>query len=283
MAIGITPLENRSILRLSGNDIYDFLQGLITNDIHKLKAAGAIYAALLTPQGKFMFDMIIVKSGDNLLLDIEKQRKDDLIRRLTMYKLRADVTITDEENQHVWALFDTDGGDTVDSITLNGLENVTIYNDPRTLRLGKRIIASTKSDIEITTPLSDLTFDDYEYARIQSTAPDGSRDMMTEKYFWLETNAEALNGVDFQKGCYVGQELTARMKHRTSIKKNLITLKSDGRPIPADTPVTTTDGKTAGTCHTASGDLAIAYIRLEYINENTSLRVGDIPVSPVDE
>jgi len=80
MAIGITPLENRSILRLSGNDIYDFLQGLITNDIHKLKAAGAIYAALLTPQGKFMFDMIIVKSADNLLLDIEKQR--DKIARI---------------------------------------------------------------------------------------------------------------------------------------------------------------------------------------------------------
>ena len=98
-------LENRSVLRLSGADIHTFLQGLVTNDVMNAKDDNAVYAGLLTPQGKFMFDMIIASSGDDLLLDIERDRKDDLLRRLMMYKLRADVTITDEsETLSVWAI-----------------------------------------------------------------------------------------------------------------------------------------------------------------------------------
>lgn len=249
----LLQLENRGVIRLSGPDSRSLLQGLVTNDMDKLTNTAAVYAGLLTPQGKFLFDMIIVADGEDLLLDVEAARKTDLIRRLMMYKLRADVEIIDEPAS-VWALFD---GEAKSGIS---------YDDPRHKSLHKRIIS-----VENPAPTADpLAFNDYEERRIRHGVPDGSRDMAVEKYFWLETDAEDLNGVSFTKGCFVGQELTARMKHRTTLKKKLVPIQIDGDAKIGD-PITTAEGKSAGEIRSVSNGYALAYFRLEHAEANLSV------------
>lgn len=244
-------LENRAIIRLSGPDSKELLQGLITNDINLLTEEMPLYAGLLTPQGKFMFDMIIVADGEDILLDVEAARKTDLSRRLMMYKLRADVDIIDEPHG-VWALFD---GSTNTGIT---------YTDPRNAALQTRVIAAENP----APSAEELSLDEYENLRIKLCVPDGSRDITVEKHFWLEINAEALNGVSFTKGCYVGQELTARMKHRTSVKKQLRTIEvTEGKLIEGDA-VTNDSGRAIGEIKTVSGKYAIAYLRLDLISQH---------------
>ena len=247
----LLKLENRGVIRLSGPDADTLLQGLITNDIDKLPADDAMYAGLLTPQGKFLFDMIIVREGNDLLLDVERATKADLIRRLMMYRLRADVEIIDDERD-VWALFE--------GTASSGIS----YRDPRHKSLHNRVISK-----ENPAPDADaLPFEKYEERRIRHGVPDGSRDILAEKYFWLETDAERLNGVSFTKGCFVGQELTARMKHRTSLKKRLVAVTSaDETPLESGAKIVTASGKKAGEMHTCAGKFGIAFLRLEYTQE----------------
>jgi len=256
MTAQILKLENRAVLRLAGAETRSFLQGLITSDIDAVSEGNALYAALLTPQGKFLFDMIIVADGDDLLLDVEADRKPQLMQRLMMYKLRADVTIT-EEDTSVWALWD-------------GEADIGIsYSDPRHKSLHQRVISG-----ENPCPSAEaLSFEKYEERRIRHGVPDGSRDMIPEKYFWLETNAEKLNGVSFDKGCYVGQELTARMKHRTNLKKMLVPVKLSGAAATGDAVVNEA-GKNAGEIRTAANGYALAYLRLAFLDEPLSVN-GD--------
>jgi folate-binding protein YgfZ len=258
MTTRILKLENRAVLRLSGAETVSFLNGLVTNDVELVKD-GAVYGALLTPQGKFLFDMIIVADGDDLLLDIEAERKPQLLQRLMMYKLRADVEIS-EEDASVWALI---GGDADFGVQ---------FKDPRHKALQSRVISkdNPSPDAEV------LAQTDYEERRIRHGVPDGSRDMMVEKYFWLETNAEKINGVSFTKGCFVGQELTARMKHRTTLKKMITPVKVSG-PVEAGAEIKTSEGKNAGTIHTSANGYALAYMRLEHLE--SELVAGDIAVS----
>jgi len=239
-------LENRAVIRLSGADVRKFLQGLVTNDVMKAVAGVGVYAALLTPQGKFMYDMIIMADGDDLLLDVAADRKDELIRRLTMYKLRAAVTITDESGLKVWAVWADEAPDGI------------VAADPRDAALGYRVISANMPGSD---PLSTA---DYEHKRLALGVPDSSRDIEVEKYFWLETDAERLNGVSFSKGCYVGQELTARMKHRTTLKKKLVAVKAEGGRLEPGQEITTADGKSAGEIRTTDGTHAIAFFRLEF-------------------
>ncbi|WP_262691040.1 CAF17-like 4Fe-4S cluster assembly/insertion protein YgfZ [Kordiimonas aestuarii] len=251
-------LDTRAVLRLSGADTRIFLQGLVTNDVMKAAGRQAVYAALLTPQGKFMYDMIIAAEGDDLLLDVEATRKDDLLRRLMMYKLRADVTITDEPSLSVWAMWEATGTDGV------------LIDDPRDARLGARLIADKA-------PSADkLPAEKYEAKRLSLGVPDSSRDMAVEKYFWLETDAERLNGVSFTKGCFIGQELTARMKHRTALKKKLVAVTAADGTLESGQTITTEDGKSAGEIRTTNGAYAIAYFRLEFID--ASLNAEGVPV-----
>ncbi len=255
----LLQLENRGVIRLSGPDGRSLLQGLITNDVDKIDAETAVYAGLLTPQGKFLFDMIIVADGEDLLLDVEAALKSDLMRRLMMYRLRAAVEIIDEPS-NVWALFDGEP------------EHGVSYPDPRHKSLHKRIISADNPAPEAEA----LTYGDYEQRRIRHGVPDGSRDMAVEKYFWLETGAEKLNGVSFTKGCFVGQELTARMKHRMALKKQLVPFKIVGNAQEGDT-IITDNGKTAGEIRTVSNGYALAYFRLEHCE--AKLMVNGCPTS----
>lgn len=259
----VLKLENRGVVRLTGPDSKSLLQGLITSDIENLSENNALYAALLTPQGKFLFDMIIIEADGELLLDVEADRKPDLLRRLMMYKLRADAEIIDDPRS-VWALFDGEAQDGV------------AYSDPRHKAMHLRVISSDSPAPDA----SPLAVEKYEERRIRHGVPDSSRDMKIEKDFWLETDAERLSGVSFSKGCFVGQELTARMKHRMTLKKKLVTIKSGGADIPAGVEIKTESGKPAGEVRTSQGPFAIAYFRLEYADQ--PLVADGIPVTVDD-
>jgi folate-binding protein YgfZ len=228
-------MTNRRILRLSGADTRDFLQGLVTNDVRKLNN-GLVYAALLTPQGKYMADFFLVAEGDDVLLDVADSLGDMVAQRLGMYKLRAAVAITQ-----------------ADLFLHRGLGDVPDdgFADPRAAALGWRAYRATAQADDTT---------DWDALRVAHLVPETGIEL-TGDTFILEAGFERLNGVDFRKGCYVGQEVTARMKHKTELRKGLAAVSVEGA-APAGTELTA-DGKTAGTLYTQSGGSGIAYLRFD--------------------
>lgn len=256
-------LPDRGILQVSGSEAEPFLQGLITNDINKVTADQAIYAGLLTPQGKFLFDFFIVRDGDTLLLDCEAAHLPAFAKRLTMYKLRSDVTLTDRRDDLRVAV--ALGPENIARAGLSGLPGAATatdggicFVDPRLANMGTRLIAPASSG-----ELPDGS-DAYDRWRLQLGLPDGSRDIAVEKYFALEANFDALNGVDFDKGCYVGQELVSRMKHRKAVKKRIIPVAVDGERQAPGTPIVSGQ-REAGTLLSGRDATALAFLRLEML------------------
>lgn len=266
----IAPLDNRTILTLSGAGVRPFLQNLITNDMDKVSDTRAIYAALLTAQGKFLHDFIVVKRGADFLLDCARDRKDDLIRRLTMYKLRADVTIA-ETGEHVFALFSEGAAkaaglpEEAGAVRAEKLGLVMI--DPRLAAIGVRVIADEGFDPEADfLSAKEVTDESYEAHRLALGIPEGGTDILPEKNFLLEANFEELNGVSFAKGCYVGQELTARTKHRAKIKKRLYQINFDGN-LSAGDKITCGEKEVAEVRSFSNGQ-GLALVRLESFAES---------------
>ena len=200
-------LKNRGLIHLEGADRHEFLQDLITNDINRLSKDRMLYACLLTPQGKFLHDFFIIEGKDFMLLDCEGgQRAQDLFRRLNTYRLRKDVQISVEEENTVYAIFGAPIG----------------MPDPRDPEMGNR--SFEKPD------LPERPFEEWDKNRIMLTIPDGSRDLTIEKSTMDEARMDQINAIDYEKGCYVGQELTARMHYRGLGKKHLQTVKLDELP-----------------------------------------------------
>jgi len=267
-------LEDRGVLAIAGDDARTFLQGLISNDINKVSATRAIHAALLTPQGKYLHDFFIAETPDGgLLMDCERARLEDLAKRLKLYKLRAKATIEDQSEQ--WRIAALPGGAGTaaldsDAGTAQVKDGGVLFTDPRLAALGARAILPADS-AEATLSGLGLTAGDraaYDILRLDLGVPDGSRDMVVDKSILLESGFDELNGVDWKKGCYMGQELTARTKYRGLIKKRLLPVEIVG-PLPeAGTPITL-DGKEVGevrsTATAGSGGRGLALIRLEHL------------------
>ncbi len=255
-------LEHRSVVRLTGSERTAFLNGLITNDVAKAQHGHPIYAGLLTPQGKFLFDMLIFFTDDALWLDVEKALKTELVQRLTMYKLRADVLIEDMEE----AGFQTIAFQNDPSLPLSG-------PDPRHPNLGYRAI------VEGGTTSGGWALDDYERTRIRAGVPDGARDIAREKYFWPETNAEAHNGTDYGKGCYVGQELVSRLKHRSEVKKLILPARIEGGALESGATITNESGQSVGQVLTHMGKDALIYLKLSARDETLTAGGGTVHLS----
>ncbi|MFT6557118.1 YgfZ/GcvT domain-containing protein [Sneathiella sp.] len=263
----IAKLENRSLVCLSGEDAFAFLQNLVTNDLKLLEKTQSIYSALLTPQGKFLHDFIISKKEKALYLDCPASRKDDLIKRLTMYKLRAKVDIQDvTADLDLYALF----GDTAQALATSyhdqqGAQedkSSLLFADPRLPQLGYRFYCPvTAAQPDFFSSAARVPFDDYTKFRLSLGVPEGGSDIEPEKNFLLEINFEELNGVSFSKGCYVGQELTARTKHRAKIRKRLFQFKSDENISVGD--VFKVDGKEAATVLSFTAPFGLALTRLD--------------------
>ncbi len=228
-------MPNRRILRLSGSDTDSFLQGLVTNDTAGLDN-GLVYAALLTPQGKYLADFFLKRDGETVLLDVAEEIADGFVKRLSMYKLRADVAIEDS-------------GLNMQRGTGPAPEGA--LPDPRHTDMGWRAYTQEPEGDDGT---------DWDAIRVQHCIPETGIELTPDSYI-LESGFEALNGVDFKKGCYVGQEVTARMKHKTELRKGLRSVRVDGS-APVGTEITF-GGKPAGTLFTQSNGLGIAYLRFD--------------------
>jgi len=225
----------RTVLSVSGPDAEEFLQDLVTNDLHK-RGGGLVYAALLTPQGKYLADFMISGSADSLLLDVAAPLADGLAQRLAMYRLRRRVEIAP-------------AGVSVRRGT--GTPPPGALADPRHPALGWRVYGSEGGD--------DGT--DWDALRVAHLVPESGLELIPNDTFALEAGLDRLNGIDFRKGCYVGQEVTARMKHKTELKKGLGRVQIRGEaPFGADI---TAEGKPAGTLFTRSGDRALAFLRFD--------------------
>jgi folate-binding protein YgfZ len=267
MPISYTELP-RDIVEISGADQRTFLQGLISQDVANVTPQQSAYGALLTPQGKYLHDFIMVQRGDKLLLDCEQGRSADLVSRLSRFRLRADVALDLRADFKVFVAF---GDRTARALGLEGSPGTTLQDghvslmvDPRTDRLGCRLIGPAE-DIAAILGQSDLRaaeFRDYDQLRISLGVPDGSRDMEIEKSILLESNIDDLHGIAWEKGCYMGQELTARTKYRGLVKRRLVAFEAvDNDAAPGDPLVA--DGKVVGEVRSASGNLLLASVRTD--------------------
>lgn len=247
-------LKNRGLIHLEGSDRVSFLQGLVSNDVTKLEQKRILYSCLLTPQGKFLHDFFIHYGDGFILIDCEGgQRAEDLYNRLNRYRLRADVQISIENNNSVYCVFNTPIG----------------LPDPRHPNLGYRIFEKPQ--------LEECNFDDWDKRRIQAGIPDGSRDMIIERSTMLECNLDKLNAIDWDKGCYMGQELTARMHHRNLGKKHLRTIDFINDTPPEPFTDLNVNDKRIGQMRSSCGSIGLAMIRDDKIeelsNDNHSIRL----------
>lgn len=273
-----TPLAHRGLARLSGPDVRPFLQGLISNDIDLLAADRPLYAALLTPQGRCLFDFILYVRGDAILLDGERDRLPALVQRLSMYRLRSKVTI--EELGPELVVFAVFGPG---SELLPGRTELTAVTDPRLAALGTRVLLPPAAvDAFITARgLTAVPPEEYDRHRLALGVPDGSRDLVPEKALLLESGFEELHGVSFIKGCFVGQELTARTKHRGLVKKRLLPVRLDG-PLPAPGTPVTRSGRDAGEMRSGVDGLALALLRLDQLRDDAApLLAGSTALTPL--
>ena len=194
--------ENRAILTLGGKDRIDFLQALTTNNIKNIPKENMVYTAILSPQGKYLFDFFVFSlCDDEIFIDIHKSRADAIKKFLEFYKLNSDVTISNRSCQII-----------ISSIK----EGIYSLADPRAKILGWRCY-DFKQELKI----QDQGFDDFQITRIKNLVPETGVELIPEKSYILELNFEKIQGVDFKKGCYIGQEVTARMKHKATLKSRL--------------------------------------------------------------
>lgn len=250
-------LEDRAVIAISGPQARDFLQGLVTNDVVAGLAPGTgLYAALLSPQGKILFDFLVTEGEGAVLVDVARDSQEALLKKLRLYRLRAKVEI--EPRDQLGVYLDLRGHP--DNRPTSYADRAITFRDPRLAALGTRSIGA-KAEM----PVELKTSSGYHAARLALGVPEGA-DFGTEKIFALDAGLAELNGVSFTKGCYVGQELTSRMKHRATSRKRILRVAAEA-PLPQiGTPVAvgTTD---VGEIVSTYGANGFALVRLDRLEE----------------
>jgi folate-binding protein YgfZ len=283
---GFVLLEDRGILAVSGPDRRSFLQGLVSNDVDKVSAAAVRYAALLTAQGKYLHDFTMVEAGESLWLDAEAARLGDLKRRLSIYRLRAKTSVEERPDLAVAAII---GADALSALGLSGepgtarrLGSGVVFVDPRLAALGARAVLprDRAQGLLADAGIPEIGFEKYDLLRLSLGIPDGSRDLVPEKSILLESGFDELNGVDWQKGCFIGQELTARTKYRGLIKKRLMPVRIEGPP-PAPGAIVMADGRDVGEMRSSRDGIGLALLRLEPVTAGKKLSAGEALLAPI--
>lgn len=279
--IAYTHLTNRGIISVTGSDSRDFLQGIISNDITLVSPNKTIYAALLTPQGKYLFDFFISQSGEKLLIECEKDRVPDLMKRLRLYKLRADANLVDEtETYSIFAIWGDDAAQATGLHNERGLAHEilggTQFIDPRLNTAGVRsVLPIEAAEAQLQSLAAEpASTSDYDLHRLKLGLPDASRDLVVDKAILIESGFDELNGVDWNKGCYMGQELTARTKYRGLVKKRLISVFIEGAAPEPGTPIMVGD-KNAGEMRSSNAGHGIALLRLDQLNNEAAEYICD--------
>ncbi len=282
-------LEDRGVLSIAGPDARTFLQGLVSNDMNQVSTTRAQWAALLTPQGKYLFDFFVVDHNGALVLDGEDARLTDLIRKLSMYRLRADVTITDRRaDLAVAAVWGSDALSTL-GLSERGIaapwNDGVAFADPRTESIGARVVSPRHA---LSEHLQAEGFEmadrsGWEHGRIALGLPDGSRDLAIEKAILLENGFDDWGGIAWDKGCWMGQELTARTRYRGLVKKRLTIVDAD-RPLPASGTAIMMGEKEVGTLRSGVDGIALALVRLDALaaveRGEAVLTAADVAILP---
>jgi len=243
----IAPLPARGVIEIGGDDRVSFLQGLVSNDVTLAAPGRAVWAGLLTPQGKWVADFFVLSDGARLLLDVERASAAMIAQRIARFRLRAKVTITDQSD--VLGVFVAWGGAPVVG------DGVVAAPDPRLAEAGWRIVSPMAL-------VANASAEDWDAHRLALGLPEGSADMEAEKSVLMEAGFDELNGVSWTKGCYMGQELTARTKYRGLVKRRLVPVTIEGPLPPSGTPVMR-DGAEVGTMRSGRDGRGIALLRLE--------------------
>jgi folate-binding protein YgfZ len=274
-----TALDDRGILRIAGEDRAPFLQGLISNDIMKASPSRALWSAFLTPQGKFLHDFFIHVHEETLLLDAERARLADLRQRLSRFKLRAKVELAEASDD--WVVVVAWGPGTAACLGLPEKPGAACAFadghaciDPRLAELGARLVLPrSTAALTIAEHFATGGRDGYNDLRLAHGIPDGSQDLEIERSILLENGFDELGGIDWEKGCYIGQELTARTRYRALIKKRLLPAVFDGTAPAPGTPVVK-DGREVGVLRSTSGKRALALLRLDALEKPGELLSG---------
>lgn len=264
----IAELTDRGVIRVAGPDAPGFLQGLVTNNVEQATDRGAVYTGLLTPQGKILFDFFLVREGDGFLLDCARPVVADLVKRLTFYKLRAAVDLADES------------GERTVLAAWNGVpaagDGWVVFADPRVAALGHRLIVPAGANADAT-----ATEAEYHAHRIALGVPEGGRDYAFGDTFPHEAGFDQLGGVDFDKGCFVGQEVVSRMEHRGTARKRVVPIEGAGT-LDAGAEITA-DGAPIGTVGSVADARALALVRLDRAEKalanGKTLDAGGVQVS----
>jgi folate-binding protein YgfZ len=249
------PAPDRALLRIGGEEARDWLQGLVTNDVRRLGPGRGVYAALLSPQGKYLFDFLLADAGDgSILLDVAADRAAALAQRLGMYRLRRKVTVepADLSVALVW------GGAGAPEAA-----GALVLRDPRAEGLGWRLYAPDAAAALAACGAAPAAQADWTARRVEQGVPESGVELIPEDSYILEAGFDRLNGVDFRKGCYVGQEVTARMRHKTELRKGLVRVAVQGEAPPPGTQVLDAEGRPAGQLFTVAGGEGLAHLRFD--------------------
>ena len=279
-ALRFALLADRGVVSVTGDDAAKLLQGLLTNDIETLERQPAIHAGLLSPQGKFLFEFFVVKAVGGFLLDVQRDKATELVKRLTMYKLRAKVEIRDVSTDHqVHAAWHEPGPDDTwpDAAVIPEFTGWQ-FPDPRLPALGLRLVSRIADNAVRAAPANAA---DYHAHRIGLGVPEGGKDYLLGDTFPHEALFDQLHGVSFTKGCYVGQEIVSRMEHRGTARKRVVPVVADAA-LPASGTEIRAGEAAIGTLGSTAGTHGLALIRLdraaEAIAKGEPIRAGDVAI-----
>ena len=256
--MSIAELSHRGVIEIDGEDKKAFLQGLISNDINLVTPKQAIYATLLTPQGRFLFDFFITEKDGTFLLDVESARLEALLKKLSLFKLRSKVTLKARPDLKIYALW--------------GEEKFPLdaYPDPRLEALGARLMGEA---------ISNASAEEYDLHRLKLGVPEGGIDLLPEKAILLESGLDELNAISWTKGCYMGQELTARTKYRGLVRKRLFPVKIEG-PAPESGVEVSLDGTSVGQMRSHRNGCGLALLHIEAAKGGKVLQCGKASLMP---
>ena len=264
----IIKLKNRTLLELEGDDSREFLQSLVTNDINLISKEKSIYSALLSPQGKYLYDFFIFQNtNNNIMIDCEKNDQEELIQKLNIYKLRSKIEIRVNDKIDIYSIYGRDLDTLISNLKIKYKEGFTkevsnnlFFIDPRNKNLGLRNYTNKLMKEFSKIPAGILS--EWHYVRIKNNIPYPYNDLDKEKSFIIENNFEKINAIDFNKGCYIGQENTARQKYRGTAKRQLVVGRIVGKEIFNGEKVLY-NKKVVGTVRSSSKELCLVNIRSE--------------------
>ncbi|MEL6219009.1 MAG: folate-binding protein [Pseudomonadota bacterium] len=271
----------RACLAMEGADVRTVLQGVVTNDVDRVRPGQAVYAALLTPQGKYLHDFFLSEREDGAIrIDCAAARSPDLVRRLKMYCLRRDARIAVEPDVSVaLAWMSGAGEETLSPPSSAETGAAIVVKDPRAAALGIRVYAHDPAAVLQELNAAAATQADYSALRIAAGVPESDIELVADDTYVLEAGFERLNGVDFRKGCYVGQEVTARMKHKTTLRKGLVRVSVDGE-ASIGSALQTAEGKPVGVLFSQAGGQGLAHVRFD--RADGVLQAGEAEVRLLD-